>query len=101
MRRQESALHLRGLEKNGAIYETPTIVLVTNFVCRWRSAFIGLVCCERRACYTADPQNGRNEFTRILKRHSQSFEVNKQDAPARYPKPSVERTLPVRRETLR
>ena len=85
MRRQESALLSRGLEKIDAIYETPTIVLVINFVRRWLSAFFGLVRGQPGARYSADPQNGWNEFTRILKRHSRSFQMNKQDAPERDP----------------
>jgi hypothetical protein len=58
----------RGLEKNDAIYETPTIGLVINFVRYRLSAFIGLVCRQRGTCYARDPHNGWNQFTRILKR---------------------------------
>jgi hypothetical protein len=75
-----------GRKKFNAIYETPTIVLVIDFVRRWLSASIGLVRRQRRARYSDDPQNDWNEFTRILMRHSWSFQVRKQDAQARYPK---------------
>jgi len=45
-----------GWKKLNAIYETPTIVLVINFVRRRLSASIGLVRRQRRASYAADPQ---------------------------------------------
>jgi len=75
-----------GWKRFNAIYETPTIVLVINFVRRRLSASIGLVRHQRRACYAADPQNDWNEFRGILKRHSRSLEVKKQEVSARYPK---------------
>jgi len=50
------------------------------------SASIGLVRRQRRASYAADPQNDWNEFTRILKRHSRSFQVKNKMLQRRYPK---------------
>jgi hypothetical protein len=91
-------LHSRGLEKNDAIYETPTIVLVINFVRRRLSAYIGLVRRQPRTCYASDPQNDWNEFARILKRCPRNSRVHKQDLAI--PKPSAARTLPGTRETL-
>src|ERR1700693_3291768 len=83
---RKKGLYIRvGWKKFNAIYETPTIVLVIDFVRRWLSASIGLVRRQPRACYSADPPNDWNEFTRILMRHSRSFQVTIQDAPARYP----------------
>jgi len=59
--------------------------LVINFVRRRLSAFIGLVRRQRRAAYAADPQNGWNEFTRILKTAFAELPVNKLDAQAAEP----------------
>jgi hypothetical protein len=62
------ALYIRlDWEKNGAVYETPTILLFINFMRRRRCVFIGLLRRKRTDLYAADPQNGRNEFSWILK----------------------------------
>jgi hypothetical protein len=54
-------------EKNSAVYETPAILLFINFMRRRRCVFIGLLRRKRTDLYAADPQNGRNELSWILK----------------------------------